>query len=46
MGVIIRARDYLPEKQAGMLKPIIFCVSSNEMVEKSVSIRSSIMTKR
>ena len=38
MGVIIRARDYLPEKQAGMLKPIIFCVSSNEMVEKSVSI--------
>ena len=39
MGLIIRAHDYLPEKQAGTLKPIIFCApSSNEMVEKSVSI--------
>lgn len=42
MGVIIRARDYLPEKQMGMLKPIIFCVPSKEIAEKVVSVNKAL----
>lgn len=38
MGVIVRARDFLPEKQAGMLKPIIFCVSDKAKEKEAVSV--------
>lgn len=37
MGAIIQERDYRPENQAGMLKPIIYCVTSKEMAD-AVSI--------
>jgi hypothetical protein len=37
MGTIIQERDYRPENQAGMLKPIIYCVTSKEMAD-AVSI--------
>ena len=33
MGAIIQERDYRPENQAGMLKPIIYCVTSKEMAD-------------
>jgi hypothetical protein len=33
MGAIIQARDFRPENQAGMLKPIIYCTAGEEMAD-------------
>jgi hypothetical protein len=38
MGAIIRARDFSPEKQVGLLKPIIYCCSYGNVQSEAISI--------
>lgn len=45
MGMIIQARDFSPERQAGLLKPIIYCCSYGNTNSESVSI-NMLMAKK
>ena len=38
MGTVMQARMYMPENQAGLLKPIIYCCSYKGITENAVSL--------
>ncbi|MDU6263680.1 MAG: BREX-3 system P-loop-containing protein BrxF [Anaerocolumna aminovalerica] len=38
MGAIIQARDFSPEKHAGLLKPIIYCCPYGNVESEAISI--------
>lgn len=38
MGVIITARKFSPQNQAGLLKPIVYCYPYEGVTEHAVSI--------
>jgi hypothetical protein len=38
MGTIIRSSDFSPEKQAGLLKPIIYCCPYDNIESEAISI--------
>lgn len=47
MGIIIQARTFSPEneKQAGILKPIIYCCTYGNLANKAVSINEPLSKK-
>lgn len=45
MGMIIQARDFFPEKQKGLLKPIIYCHTYGDVDKEAISINMTLAEK-
>ncbi|MDD2284391.1 MAG: BREX-3 system P-loop-containing protein BrxF [Paludibacter sp.] len=45
MGAIIQARNFSPEKQAGLLKPIIYCCPYGNVESEAISVNIPLAEK-